>query len=154
MFSESRNDWHRSLHSHIFISSTAGAPLLQRSAITTQESVILPQGSTIKPQKLSHAKLQPEWRLEYITLFIEDNFQRGRGPDQGHGHFPRPWPFIPILSVEMDISFRQFLIQVLYYGNTIDNSDATSHCRRNTHFRQICFSVPYFNFKYIYKKVK
>ena len=26
-----------------------------------------------------------------------------------------------------------------------------SHCGRNTHLRQICFSVPNFNFKYIYK---
>ena len=26
------------------------------------------------------------------------------------------------------------------------------HCGRNTHFRQICFSVPNFNFKYVYIK--
>ena len=37
-----------------------------------------------------------------------------------------------------------------HWGKWIAPWVALAHCGRNTHFRQICFAVPNFNFIYIY----
>ena len=59
MFSESRNDRRRRIGYR-----TAPATTPQGLAITSQKLPMAPQGSSISPRTLSHAKLRPEWRLE------------------------------------------------------------------------------------------
>ena len=72
------------------------------------------------------------WLLMDPPLFINKPPIYNRQLQMQNGIFQAP-PLLTVSSIRLYVNIKV-------------------HCIRNTHFRPICFSVPNFNFKYIFKK--
>ena len=67
-------------------------------------------------------------------------------------HIHLKWVFLPQWIVWQEMIFILQLLVLNWLASKL-NIESHHHCHygRNTHFRQICFAVPNFNFIYIYK---